>query len=39
MEKGDLILLDFTAKVKDTGNLIETTILEEAKKLDKEDPD
>ena len=39
MEKGDLILLDFTAKVKDTGNLIETTILEEAKKLDKEDSD
>ena len=39
MEKGDLILLDFTAKVKDTGNIIETTILEEAKKIDKEDPD
>ena len=39
MEKGDLILLDFTATVKDTGNLIETTIQEEAKKLKKEEPD
>ena len=39
MEKGDLILLDFTATVKDTGDFIETTIQEEAKKLKKEEPD
>ena len=33
MNNGDLILLDFTAKVKDTGDLIETTIEEEGKKI------
>ena len=33
MKNGDLILLDFTAKVKDTGDLIETTIEEEGKKI------
>ena len=33
MNNGDLILLDFTAKVKDTGDLIDTTIEEEGKKI------
>ena len=30
--KGSLILLDYTAKIKDTGEVFETTIEEEAKK-------
>jgi peptidylprolyl isomerase len=32
LEKGSLILLDYTAKIKDNGNIIETTIEEDAKK-------
>ena len=39
MNNGDLILLDFTAKVKDTGDLIETTIEEEGKKIGDFDED
>jgi len=39
MKNGDLILLDFTAKVKDTGDLIETTIEEEGKKIGEFDED
>ena len=39
MKNGDLILLDFTAKVKDTGDLIETTIEDEAKKTGNNDTD
>ena len=39
MKNGDLILLDFTAKVKDTGDLIETTIEEEGKKIGELDED
>ena len=34
MEKGDLILVDWTAKLKDTGEAVETTLEEEAKKLE-----
>ena len=30
--KGSLILVDYTSKVKDTGEVFETTIEEEAKK-------
>jgi len=30
--KGSLILLDYTAKIKDTGEVFETTIEEKAKK-------
>tara|TARA_B100000029_G_scaffold121071_3_gene114444 strand:- start:7673 stop:8455 length:783 start_codon:yes stop_codon:yes gene_type:complete len=39
MNNGDLILLDFTAKVKDTGDIIETTIEEEGKKIGDIDED
>ena len=39
MKNGDLILLDFTAKVKDAGDLIETTIEEEGKKIGEFDED
>ena len=39
MKNGDLILLNFTAKVKDTGDLIETTIEEEGKKIGEFDED
>jgi FKBP-type peptidyl-prolyl cis-trans isomerase SlyD len=38
LEKGSLILLDYTAKIKDTGNIIETTIEEDAKKSGMHDP-
>ena len=31
-KKGQLILLDYTAKIKDTGEIFETTLEEEAKK-------
>ena len=34
MEKGDLILVDWTAKLKDTGEAVETTLEKEAKKLE-----
>jgi peptidylprolyl isomerase len=37
-EKGTLVYLNFTAKVKDTGEAIETTLEEEAKKLKIHDP-
>ncbi|HEY4699010.1 MAG TPA: peptidylprolyl isomerase [Nitrososphaerales archaeon] len=33
MEKGSLIFVDLTARVKDTGEVIETTLIDEAKKL------
>lgn len=33
LEKGSLIFANYTAKVKDTGETIETTVEEEAKKL------
>ena len=33
-EKGTLVYVNYTAKVKDTGEPIETTVEEEAKKLD-----
>ena len=36
--KGSLILVDYTAKVKDTGEVFETTIEEEAKKHSFHDP-
>jgi peptidylprolyl isomerase len=38
LEKGSLILLDYTAKIKDTGNVIETTIEEDAKRSGTHDP-
>ena len=38
MRQGDLILADYTATVKDTGDLVETTVEEEAKKLGSHDP-
>jgi peptidylprolyl isomerase len=38
LEKGSLILLDYTAKIKDTGNIIETTIEEDARKSGMHDP-
>jgi peptidylprolyl isomerase len=38
LEKGSLILLDYTAKVKDTNEVFETTREEEAKKTDLYDP-
>jgi peptidylprolyl isomerase len=38
LEKGSLILLDYTAKIKDNGNIIETTIEEDAKKSGIHDP-
>jgi peptidylprolyl isomerase len=37
--KGTLVYVNYTAKVKDTGEAIETTIEEEAKKLDIHDTD
>ena len=36
--KGSLILVDYTSKVKDTGEVFETTIEEEAKKHSFYDP-
>ena len=33
LDKGSLVLVDMTARVKDTGEVIETTIVEDAKKL------
>jgi len=36
--KGSLILVDYTSKVKDTGEVFETTIAEEAKKHSFHDP-
>ncbi len=36
--KGSLILVDYVAKVKDTGEVFETTIEEEAKKHSLHDP-
>jgi len=36
--KGSLILVDYTSKVKDTGEVFETTIEEEAKKHSFHDP-
>jgi len=38
MQQGDLILADYTATVKDTGDLVETTVEEEAKRLGSHDP-
>lgn len=38
MEKGALIYINYTVKVKDTGEVLETTIEEEAKKLGIFDP-
>ena len=38
LEKGSLILLDYTAKIKDTDNIIETTNEEDAKKSGTHDP-
>ena len=38
LEKGSLVLLDYTAKVKDTNEVFETTREEEAKKTDNYDP-
>src|SRR5919109_1566098 len=34
LEKGSLVLIDYTAKLKDTNQMFETTREEEAKKLD-----
>ena len=36
--KGSLILVDYTSKVKDTGEVFETTIEEEAKKHSLHEP-
>ena len=38
LEKGSLILVDYTARVKDTNEIFETTREEEAKKTDHYDP-
>jgi len=38
LETGSLILANYTAKIKDTGEIIETTLEEEAKKLGVYDP-
>jgi FKBP-type peptidyl-prolyl cis-trans isomerase SlyD len=38
LEKGSLVLVDYTAKVKDTNEVFETTREEEAKKTDVYDP-
>jgi peptidylprolyl isomerase len=38
LEKGTLVLVDYTAKVKDTNEVFETTREEEAKKTDLYDP-
>ena len=37
-KKGQLILLDYTAKIKDSGEIFETTIEDEAKKHSLHDP-
>jgi len=37
-DKGSLILLDYTARIKDNGEIFETTIEEDAKKSDLYDP-
>lgn len=37
-EKGSLVLIDYTAKIKDTNEIFETTREEEAKKTDLYDP-
>ncbi|MGI9010107.1 MAG: FKBP-type peptidyl-prolyl cis-trans isomerase [Nitrososphaeraceae archaeon] len=37
-DKGSLILLDYTARIKDNGEIFETTIEEEAKKSNLHDP-
>ncbi|RNJ76860.1 MAG: peptidylprolyl isomerase [Nitrosopumilus sp. H8] len=38
-EKGSLILVDYTARIKDTGEVFDTTIEEDAKKHSIHDPD
>ncbi|HEX9317599.1 MAG TPA: FKBP-type peptidyl-prolyl cis-trans isomerase [Nitrososphaeraceae archaeon] len=38
LEKGSLVLIDYTAKVKDTNEIFETTLNEEAKNLGSYDP-
>ncbi len=38
LEKGSLVLIDYTAKVKDTNEIFETTLNEEAKNLASYDP-
>ncbi len=38
LEKGSLVLVDYTARVKDTNEVFETTHEEEAKKTDQYDP-
>ncbi len=38
LEKGSLVLMNYTAKVKDTDEVIETTIEEDAKKFNVFDP-
>ena len=38
MEKGSLILIDYTAKVKDSDEIFETTVEENAKKSNLYDP-
>ena len=37
-DKGSLILLDYTARIKDNGEIFETTIEEDAKKSNLHDP-
>ena len=39
LKKGQLILLDYTAKIKDTGEVFETTTEEDAKKNSIQEPD
>ncbi|MFQ5921016.1 MAG: FKBP-type peptidyl-prolyl cis-trans isomerase, partial [Nitrososphaerales archaeon] len=38
LEKGSLVLVNLTGKIKDTGEIIETTLEEDAKKYDVHDP-
>ncbi len=38
LEKGSLILLDYTARIKDTNDIFDTTLEEEAKKTNLYDP-
>jgi peptidylprolyl isomerase len=38
LSKGSLVLADYSVTVKDTGEFIETTVEEEAKKMGKHDP-
>ncbi len=38
LEKGSLILIDYTANIKDTNKIFETTVEEEAKNSDLYDP-